>query len=86
MVLVKKMYVTYMHVAILVIIIIIIMLITGTGSDRDRVVYTKRRGEPNCSGKLYISAYLLLKTSDNVLAIKEVFRQSHNGFLLMLVV
>ena len=79
-----KMCVTYMYVAILVIIIIIIIVVsqvqgrTETGSDmqngqESRTVHVSYI-------LLIFSAYLLLKTSDNVLAIKGCYKRA-NGFL-----
>ena len=72
------MCVTYMYVAILVIIIIIIIIILQvqgrTETDTDIQNGQESRTVQVSYILLIFSAYLLLKTSENVLAIKGVYK------------
>ena len=82
-VLVMKMCVTYMYVAILVIIIIIIIILQVQGrteTDTDIQNGQESRTVQVSYILLIFSAYLLLKTSDNVLAINGVYKRA-NAFL-----
>ena len=83
-VLVMKMCVTYMYVAILVIIIIIIIIILQVQGRIETDTDIQNGQESRTVQVSYIllifSAYLLLKTSDNVLAIKGVYNRA-NAFL-----
>ena len=80
-----KMCVTYMYVAILVIIIIIIIIIILQVQGRTETDTDIQNGQESRTVQvsyilLIFSAYLLLKTSDNVLAIKGVYKRA-NAFL-----
>ena len=83
-VLVMKMCVTYMYVAILVIIIINIIVVLQV-QGRTETESDMQNGQESRTVQvsyllLIFSAYLLLKTSDNVLAIKGVYKRA-NAFL-----